>query len=268
MSTDSLIVIIGRPEIAAPIRKRFAQHRHVEVFRDSEAIVALQTITARPPKVIAVDPQFAATSRGAMLISHIRAAADLALCDTRLLTIDDRADFVRLLPDADPSPEIAICALSRPLDWCGTRRSQRFAIAPDARVTVNGEPVQIVNLSATGVQLVSTSRLRPTQGFKLTLSAEDREARLNAVVAWSTFEGLGASAAYRAGAKFVDSDPAVIEEYCRRYGTSGDRVFVVPTSEASEESKPDGVTTLTAEIAEPAESSQKRSLRTRRAPRL
>jgi hypothetical protein len=228
VSEHSVIVVIGRPEIASPVRKRFAQNRNVTVFRDSEAISALQTIVMQPPKVVALDPLFAATSRGAMLIAQIKADSALALIDIRLLTIDSRADFVQSLRDADPSPEVAICALSRPLDWCGTRRAQRFTIAPDAPAAVNGQPSQIVNLSATGVQLVSSSRLHPSQGFRLTLSAEDRETRLNAVVAWSTFEGLGESAAYRAGATFVDSDVAMIEEYCRRYGTSIDKVFVVP----------------------------------------
>ena len=228
MNANSPIVVIGRPEIASPLRKQFAQNRNVAVFRDSESINALQTILTRPPEVIALDPLFAATSRGAMLIAQVKAAPGLASTEMRLLVVESRAGFVRLLRGSNPSPDVAICALSRPLDWCGTRRAQRFAIAADAPAAVNGEPSQLVNLSATGVQLVSPSRLRPTQGFRLTLSAEDREACLHAVVAWSTFEGFGVAAAYRAGAAFVDSDQLMIEEYCRRYGTSTDWIFVVP----------------------------------------
>lgn len=228
MNGSGFIVVIGRPEIASPLRKRFAQNRNVAVFRDSEAITALQIILSRPPKIVALDPLFAATSRGATLIAHAKSNPDLALTDMRLLAIDSRAGFVRLLRGSDPSPDVAICALSLPLDWCGTRRAQRFTITGDAPAAVNGEPSRLVNLSATGVQLVSPSRLHPTQRFRLTLSAEDRETRLHAVVAWSNFEGFGAAAAYRAGAEFVDADQLMIEEYCQRYGTSTDQIFVVP----------------------------------------
>jgi hypothetical protein len=227
VTVDSPIVVVGRPEIASPIRKRFA-HRNVAVFRESEAIIAQQMILARPPKVIALDPQFAGTSRGAMLIAQVRADANLALTEMRLLTIDNRKDFLKALRETDASPEVAICSLSRELDWCGTRRAQRFAIASGAPVELDGQRAQLVNLSASGVQVVSSSRLRPSQRFRLTLAADNQEMRLNAVVAWSTFEGLGPEASYRAGASFVDSDASQIEEFCRRYGKCGDQVFVVP----------------------------------------
>jgi len=228
MNVDSLIVFIARSEIAAILRKRFGQHRNVAVFRESDSLDALQLVLTRRPDVIALDPAFTATSRGAALITRVRSEAEVASTDLRLLSIDDRAGFIRRLQELPASPDAALSSLSRPLEWCGTRRTRRFAITAEAPAAVNGEPTQLVNLSASGVQLISSGRLRPTQAFRLTLSDEEREARLQAVVAWSTFEGSGSAPAYRAGAEFVDSDQEIIEVYCKQYGTSLDQILVAP----------------------------------------
>jgi hypothetical protein len=221
------IVFVTRAEIASVLQKRFAGNRSIAIFQDSDALDAL-IILAHRPQAIALDPLFAATSRGATLIARVRASAELAATDLRVLSIDDRTTFIRLVHESATSPDAALSSLSRPLEWCGTRRAPRFALTADAQAVVNGEPSQLVNLSGTGVQLISPRRLRPTQRFRLTLLPDEHEARLQAVVAWSTLQGSGAIPTYRAGAEFVDSDRQVIDAYCRRYGTSADQIFVIP----------------------------------------
>ena len=223
------VVFIAGPEIAAALRARLAEDRRVVVFPDSDSLAAFEVVLTEAPAVIALDPPFAATSRGASLIMRVRAAPENIATEIRLLSTEDGADFARRLRELENSPAAVIATLSRPLEWCGTRRALRFAITAEAPAAIDGEPTLLVNLSATGVQLVSTERLRPAQGFRLTLSDEEGEARLDAVVAWSRFETSGEAPAYRAGAEFVGSDRAIIEAYCKRYGTSLDPISVAPS---------------------------------------
>jgi hypothetical protein len=227
-----MVTVIARAEVAAGLKRRFASNPSLEVFRDSEALRALDAIFLKPPHLVAIDPVFAATSRGATLIARLRAEASLAEADVRLLLVDDQpARLAQVLEDSSGPFEEAVATHSRPLDWCGTRRAARFPILPQARAAVNGQPSQVVNLSASGVQVISPGRLRPTQNFKLTLLDDERELRLQAVVAWSTFQSAGSEPAYRAGAEFTSANPELIQDFCARYGSAPDRTFVVPEAE-------------------------------------
>jgi hypothetical protein len=222
-----MVAMIVKPSVAAGLQKRFAMNGRIAVFSDTDSLAALQAILSRLPDVIAIDASFAATSRGAALIAGVRADARASRADFRVLMIEEREEFARLLQEPTQSPEEAIASVSRPLDWCGTRRAARYPMA-DAPATVNGEPSQLVNLSATGVQLISPARLRPDQGFRLALQDDDGEARLHAVVMWCSLQGSAAGPKYRAGARFVEHGHRIVGVYCDRYGKSPDRLFAVP----------------------------------------
>jgi hypothetical protein len=223
-----MIALILKPAVAYALQRRFVANGRIAIFSDTDSIAALQTILQRRPDVIAMDPTFAATTRGATLIAEVRSNANTAQADLRVLMIEERDEFARLLQEPTRSPEEALTSVSRPLDWCGTRRAPRYPMATDAPAAVNGETSQLVNLSATGVQLISPGRLRPNQTFRLTLQDEDGEARLNAIVMWCALQGSAAGPRYRAGAQFVESDHPVVSMYCDRYGRTPDRLFAVP----------------------------------------
>jgi hypothetical protein len=223
-----MIAMILKPAVASALQRRFVANGRIAIFSDTDSIAALQTILQRRPDVIAMDPTFAATSRGATLIAGVRSNANTAEADLRVLMIEERDEFARLLQEPTRSPEEALTSVSRPLDWCGTRRAPRYPIATDAPAAVNGETSQLVNLSATGVQLISPGRLRPNQTFRLTLQDEDGEARLNAIVMWCALQGSAAGPRYRAGAQFVEADHPIVGMYCDRYGRTPDRLFAVP----------------------------------------
>jgi hypothetical protein len=223
-----MTVIVARPEIACALQLKWAAENGVRIFRDSDAIRVMQIVATSCPDTIALDPLFAATPRGATLIARIRSDSRLDATEIRLLAVEDAAKFAALrdettLRPANPAALIAL--LSRPLDWCGTRRATRVAITPDAPAAVNGEPTRLVNLSISGVQVLSAGRLRPAQGFRLTLVNDQLEVRMHAVVAWSTLQGSTAAPWYRAGASFVRSDQRAIESFCRRYGREPEQLF-------------------------------------------
>lgn len=230
-----MIIIVTRPEIAAVLHLRWAFETDLKIFRDYEALQAFQAIVAHDTRVIALDPLFAATSRGATLIARVKADSRLAAADLRLLLLDDLAKVTDVRAPV-PSFETTILALSRPLDSCGTRRSARFLIAPDAPAVINGVRSRLVDLSTTGVQLISPDRLRPDQAIRLTLVNDEFESRMRAVVAWCTFQAIGQAPSYRAGAVFVESDQRVIEGYCRRYGLDANQAIFTPAAPKSSDS--------------------------------
>lgn len=222
-----MTIIVARADIASALQRKWASERHVRIFRDADALWAFHTIATRCPTAIVLDPLFAGTSRGATLIAQVRADARLAGAEIRILIADDPAQ-IAALQDPAASVETVIASMSRLLDWCGTRRALRFPIEAEAPASLDGVPTQLVNLSITGVQLLSIGRLRPAQGFRLTLVDDDLELRLQAIVAWCTLQGSTSAPSYRAGAAFLDSNQRAIEAFCRRYGKEPDQLFVAP----------------------------------------
>lgn len=215
------MILIARSECVPALRKRLAAEVGVRIFTDSDSLRALRVILERRPKVVALDPSFAATARGAALIARVRADPTLATVDLRVLT-EDETNLPVLLGQPLNSVDEAITKASRPLDQYGTRRAPRFAMKSDTVTMVNGEPSRLVNLSITGAQVLCPVRLQPNQGIRIVLLDGDRETRLRGSIAWSALEFAGADANYRAGVEFTDRDDQRLEVYCLRCGLQSD----------------------------------------------
>src|SRR5262249_29690565 len=65
-------------------------------FTDAEALRALDAIIRRRPRAIVLERLFAATPRGAALITRIKADPTLARCEIRVLSHDGQ--YSRVLP--------------------------------------------------------------------------------------------------------------------------------------------------------------------------
>jgi hypothetical protein len=159
----------------------------------------------------------------------------LADTSVRVLTLESDAEKVQLLQDCADAPEATVLALSRPLNWCGTRHALRYPMIPGARALVNGEACQVVNLSATGVHLVSPSRLRPTEEVRLVLVREEDKIvlRVRAVIAWATLEIRPGGLSYRAGARFVGADSARIAAFCQLHPARSESAPMGPEAAAA-----------------------------------
>ena len=68
-----MFVVIAPAELAVALQKRIPTNGRIVLFRDTDALAAWNTIMSRRPTVIALDPRFVATSRGAALIAQARA---------------------------------------------------------------------------------------------------------------------------------------------------------------------------------------------------
>ena len=228
--TDSCTVIIAASDLLATLKERTGDvNGEVLAFSDSDALRALEVITKRRPRVVALERLFAATPRGAALINRIK--ADPSLVESEIRVISHDSDYTRVSPrkptkGAPTQSPAAIGAptagatTAPPLDQRGTRRATRFKIAALVDIVVDGNAATLVDLSRVGAQVVTDSPLNPNQRVRMVLSDTVGVVRFNASVAWARFEiSPGKGPQYRAGLDFVDADGQAVDGFCGRHKT-------------------------------------------------
>jgi hypothetical protein len=210
-------VVIGATTLLEQLKASAASTGEVLAFSDTDALAALETISARHPEVIALERLFAATSRGAALINRIKADPDLTASEIRVMSHDGR--YSRVSPrrpgqtQEKPAPPAA-----PPLDYRGTRRAARFRMTEDAEAQVDGTSARLVDLSTMGAQVISVAALKPQQRIRVALMDTTGVIRFNAFVAWASFEIPKGVTHYRAGIEFMDADAEAVDAYCARHG--------------------------------------------------
>jgi DNA-binding response OmpR family regulator len=216
-------ILIAEPAAAARAQKRVQDDPAVAVFTVDESLLALDTILRQPPDVVILDPQFVTTSRGAALISRVKRDSDLSHVELRLLTDTDSLDSVPL--NAGTNSTDAVLTASQPLDPRGTRAAARIAMRNHVTVLVNGQRCQLVNLSITGAQILSSDRLPPHRSVHITLLDTAAETRVRGIIVWSTAESARGGTKYRSGIAFSNPDVHILETFCLRHGTPAEETF-------------------------------------------
>ena len=175
-------------------------------FAHTDALAALQAITTRRPRIVALERLFAMTSRGAALINRIKADPSLVAVEIRVIAHDN--DYSRIVPRAKP-PTAAPA-----LDNTGTRRAPRFKMAGRVDVLIDGKTALLVDLSTVGAQVISPAALRPNQEIAMVLPDGGGPVRFNAKVAWTAFvTSPDGAARYRAGVDFLDANAAEVDAF-------------------------------------------------------
>ena len=201
-------VLIASPEYLPALRER-KELGEVVAFPDTDALKALDLITRQRPKVVALERDFAATSRGTALINRIKADPSLTECEIRIISHDNG--------DGTTSPDSVVetaapPVVAAPLDQTGTRRAPRFNITDGVEVQVDGKPAALINLSLVGAQVLSPTILKPNQRVRFILADKPKAVRIGSVIAWAAFELPKAGPRYRAGVEFLEADQAAVQK--------------------------------------------------------
>jgi CheY-like chemotaxis protein len=199
-------VLIASPDFLPALQGRKDLGETV-AFADTDALKALDLITRQRPKVVALERDFAATSRGTALINRIKADPSLTGCEIRIIS-HNGADPTVAAVEAPPVPTM----VSAPLDQTGTRRAPRFNIADGYEVQVDNKPATLINLSLVGAQVVSPTILKPNQRVRFILADKPKPIRIGSVIAWASFELPKGNPRYRAGVEFLDGDQALVQK--------------------------------------------------------
>jgi len=201
-------VLIASPEFLPALKERKELGETV-AFADTDALKALDLITRQRPKIVALERDFAATSRGAALINRIKADPSLTECEIRIISHDNGDGTTS--PDAvveSAAPKV----VAAPLDQTGTRRAPRFNITDGVEVQVDGKPAALINLPLVGAQVVSPTILKPNQRVRFILADKPKAIRIGSVIAWAAFELPKAGPRYRAGVEFFDADQTAVQK--------------------------------------------------------
>lgn len=209
------VVIIAKSDHTTALKKRVGADHAVAVFADAESLRAIEAIINRPPKLVALDPTFVTTARGAALVAQVKADPRLSRVDVRVLAHDE--ENVPLILGQPGASEATLLKTSLPLDRCGTRRTPRFATHGEVAAIVNGERCEVVDLSVTGAQVLVPTRLRPDQPLRITLFDREVQTQCRGVVAWAIAEPTQGAVRYRAGVKFNEADGETVEAFCQRH---------------------------------------------------
>lgn len=220
---ESCTVVIGATKYLEALRERAGTDGEVLSFSDTDALGALEAISSRRPKVVTLERLFAATSRGAALINRIKADPSLASAEIRVVSHD--GTYSRVSPRRTPPPAAAGPAAAKAtaevpaaaLDYRGTRRAPRFRMTDGTEVQVDGALAKLVDLSVCGAQIICAAALKPQQRLRVTLADDLGVVRLNASVAWASFEIPKGVTRYRAGIEFKDPEAKAVDAFCKRH---------------------------------------------------
>ena len=201
-------VLIASPEFLPALQQR-KELGEVVAFADTDALKALDLITRQRPKVVALERDFAATSRGTALINRIKADPSLTECEIRIISHDNGDGTTSTVSVVETVAPVVVAA---PLDQTGTRRAPRFSIADGVEVQVDGKPAALINLSLVGAQVVSPTILKPNQRVRFTLADKPKAIRIGSVIAWAAFELPKVGPRYRAGVEFLEADQAAVQK--------------------------------------------------------
>jgi hypothetical protein len=225
---DSCTILIAAEDLLPVLKARALEDDgELLAFSDTDALRALDVISRRRPRVVALERTFATTPRGAALINRIKADPTLSGSEIRVVSHDDDSRVVSRAAAGDRAAEpepagstapapiaAAVIAPAPPLDKRGTRRATRYKIAGVVEVIVDGNSATLVDLSTNGAHVLSATILKPNQKLRMTVADEQITMRFNAIVAWAFFEmppKIGPR--YRAGIEFLDANAADVDAY-------------------------------------------------------
>ncbi len=204
-------VLIAARDLIEPLRKRLEASGEVLTFADSEPLRALEAITERRPKLVALERLFAASPRGAALINRIK--ADPILAEAEIVVVSHENNSSRTVHRRTTPP------VKAPADQRGTRRAPRVRVRAGIDVVVDGNTAGLVDLSIVGAQVLSAVWLRPNTRVRVILTEDGEAIRINGIVAWARFEIPGGTGEprYRCGLEFLDADPMPVDRLCGRW---------------------------------------------------
>jgi hypothetical protein len=167
---------------------------------------AMELIGEAQPDVVVIEQAVAASGAGSMLMDRLHNERYLRGTEVRLLPPDRAVDLMSSGP-GDLHPQAWLTVLADALPPRPERRAPRVRALDDERAMIDGQPVTLIDLSAVGAQVRSSSVLKPRQRVRLILPPERGSVKAVAVVAWSRFEIVGPTPTYRAGVAFTRAIP-------------------------------------------------------------
>jgi hypothetical protein len=196
----SHIVLIGPADSLPSLQERLDPAAEIQSFTESEALEALDHIIRTKPVVVAMQDEFAESSRGQALINRIKDDKTLADVEVRVMAKNAAQNRVAVKRGSHGGGAAVAVDEQKALDKIGTRRAPRIRIKDGVEVAVDGNPAALVDLSTVGAQVVSATVLKPNQRVRVSMGDGKTAVKCAGSIAWAAFEmPKGMPTRYRAG---------------------------------------------------------------------
>ena len=209
-SSHPCTLFIGSEPLLAAWNARAKSVDTVIPVAHTDLSQALEMIGTRRPDVVVIEQAVAASGSGSALMARLHNERYERGIEIRLLPAERAADLMSSEP-GDVHPQVWLSVLAEPLPARPQRRATRVRARDDEQALIDGTPVILLDVSANGVQVLSTIVLRPQQRIRLVMPPDRGAVKTAAVVAWSTFE-IGPTPQYRAGIAFTRAIPDLVSE--------------------------------------------------------
>jgi len=203
-------LLIGSEPLLAAWNARAKSVETVIPIAHTDLSQALEMIGSKRPDVVVIEQAVAASGSGSALMARLHNERYERGIEIRLLPAERAADLMSSEP-GDVHPQVWLSVLAEPLPARPQRRATRMRAREDEQAFIDGAPVTLLDLSASGAQVRSSIVLRPKQRVRLMLPPERGSVKTLAVVAWSTFE-IGPTPHYRAGIAFTSAIPSLTDD--------------------------------------------------------
>jgi hypothetical protein len=216
---SSRIVLIGPADALPGLQERLDPSAEIQAFSDSEALEALDHIIRAKPALVAMQDEFADSSRGQALINRIKDDATLAAVEVRVMAQNASKNRVAVKRGSHGSAAVAVEEAKPALDQKGTRRALRVRMKDGVEVAVDGNPAALVDLSKVGAQVVSPTVLKPNQRVRVVMGDGKTAVKCSGAVAWASFEmPKGMPTRYRAGIDWgVTPEADHVERFAQKH---------------------------------------------------
>ena len=215
----SHIVLIGPADSLPGLQERLDPSAEIQTFTESEALEALDHIIRTKPVVVAMQDDFADSSRGQALINRIKDDATLSDVEVRVMAKNAAQNRVAVKRGTHGSSTAVAVDDPKALDQKGTRRAPRIRIKDGTEVAVDGNPAALVDLSAVGAQVVSATVLKPNQRVRIIMGDGKAAVKCAGSIAWAAFEmPKGMPTRYRAGIDWgITPDSPNVEGFAKKH---------------------------------------------------
>jgi PilZ domain len=215
---SSRIVLIGPSDKLPGLQERLDPSAEIEIFTDSEALEALDHIIRTKPLIVAMQGDFADSSRGQALINRIKDDTALGDVEVRVMASDAAKNRVAVKRGSHRGAGVAVDEAKPALDQRGTRRAPRTRIKDGVEIAVDGNAAALVDLSAVGAQVVSPTVLKPNQRVRITMGEGKASVKCAGAIAWAAFEmPKGLPTRYRAGIDWgVTPESPNVEKFAKK----------------------------------------------------
>ena len=210
VSSHPCTLFIGSEPLLAAWNARAKSVDTVIPVAHTDLSQALEMIGTRRPDVVVIEQAVAASGSGSALMARLHNERYERGIEIRLLPAERAADLMSSEP-GDVHPQVWLSVLAEPLPARPQRRATRERARDDEQALIDGTAVTLLDVSANGVQVLSTIVLRPQQRVRLVMPPERGALKTAAVVAWSTFE-IGPTPQYRAGIAFTRAIPDLTDK--------------------------------------------------------